>query len=134
MIRRPPRSTRTDTLFPYTTLFRSHPPRPLVQTPPRRHAARAARTLGAVGTTDARRQKGRRVGPDRDGAETRHADPVGRSRSASGPERPLADRRRYRTRDRYGYSPRCERDRAKQIRSEENTSELQSLMRNTYAV
>src|SRR3546814_6104310 len=45
MIRRPPRSTRTDTLFPYTTLFRSgvrqvvvqvartarnvHPPRPI---------------------------------------------------------------------------------------------------------
>src|SRR3546814_5429516 len=28
MIRRPPRSTRTDTLFPYTTLFRSHLPRP----------------------------------------------------------------------------------------------------------
>src|SRR3546814_11751806 len=26
MIRRPPRSTRTDTLFPYTTLFRSLPP------------------------------------------------------------------------------------------------------------
>src|SRR3546814_12618811 len=25
MIRRPPRSTRTDTLFPYTTLFRSYP-------------------------------------------------------------------------------------------------------------
>src|SRR3546814_2769704 len=25
MIRRPPRSTRTDTLFPYTTLFRSMP-------------------------------------------------------------------------------------------------------------
>src|SRR3546814_11971678 len=24
LIRRPPRSTRTDTLFPYTTLFRSH--------------------------------------------------------------------------------------------------------------
>src|SRR3546814_2890478 len=29
MIRRPPRSTRTDTLFPYTTLFRS--PHPLAQ-------------------------------------------------------------------------------------------------------
>src|SRR3546814_2354613 len=33
MIRRPPRSTRTDTLFPYTTLFRSRgqnaPPPPL---------------------------------------------------------------------------------------------------------
>src|SRR3546814_12658599 len=29
MIRRPPRSTRTDTLFPYTTLFRSHRARPV---------------------------------------------------------------------------------------------------------
>src|SRR3546814_15038020 len=29
MLRRPPRSTRTDTLFPYTTLFRSPPDRPL---------------------------------------------------------------------------------------------------------
>src|SRR3546814_16355035 len=29
MIRRPPRSTRTDTLFPYTTLFRSIGPRHL---------------------------------------------------------------------------------------------------------
>src|SRR3546814_10602956 len=28
MIRRPPRSTRTDTLFPYTTLFRSAAVRP----------------------------------------------------------------------------------------------------------
>src|SRR3546814_17494019 len=28
MIRRPPRSTRTDTLFPYTTLFRSEGPTP----------------------------------------------------------------------------------------------------------
>src|SRR3546814_12806610 len=31
MIRRPPRSTRTDTLFPYTTLFRSGRYRDLVQ-------------------------------------------------------------------------------------------------------
>src|SRR3546814_1018135 len=30
MIRRPPRSTRTDTLFPYTTLFRSFQPGNLV--------------------------------------------------------------------------------------------------------
>src|SRR3546814_3545949 len=39
MIRRPPRSTRTDTLFPYTTLFRSDEPnrRP----DDRRHAHRA---------------------------------------------------------------------------------------------
>src|SRR3546814_15149560 len=39
MIRRPPRSTRTDTLFPYTTLFRSFDdevfglPRPGIQAP-----------------------------------------------------------------------------------------------------
>src|SRR3546814_19146226 len=36
MIRRPPRSTRTDTLFPYTTLFRSGDPKPskIIETPP----------------------------------------------------------------------------------------------------
>src|SRR3546814_15807642 len=34
MIRRPPRSTRTDTLFPYTTLFRSH-----IDEPWRQHTA-----------------------------------------------------------------------------------------------
>src|SRR3546814_3450501 len=34
MIRRPPRSTRTDTLFPYTTLFRS--PRARVMIGPQR--------------------------------------------------------------------------------------------------
>src|SRR3546814_17565981 len=33
MIRRPPRSTRTDTLFPYTTLFRSNGARPTVPAP-----------------------------------------------------------------------------------------------------
>src|SRR3546814_15260061 len=42
MIRRPPRSTRTDTLFPYTTLFRSLGD--VIEAPPReevtdRHAA-----------------------------------------------------------------------------------------------
>src|SRR3546814_5301086 len=53
MIRRPPRSTRTDTLFPYTTLFRSErrrrgdgfPPRrvadPRRPVPPRKHRDRA---------------------------------------------------------------------------------------------
>src|SRR3546814_13508440 len=39
MIRRPPRSTRTDTLFPYTTLFRS----------PRRHATRRCQLSGTQG-------------------------------------------------------------------------------------
>src|SRR3546814_12403358 len=42
MIRRPPRSTRTDTLFPYTTLFRSRREGfgLLVEVVHRRHAAR----------------------------------------------------------------------------------------------
>src|SRR3546814_5509511 len=34
MIRRPPRSTRTDTLFPYTTLFRSKVPDRISPSPP----------------------------------------------------------------------------------------------------
>src|SRR3546814_6317758 len=39
MIRRPPRSTRTDTLFPYTTLFRSLPSFPGLDTHARALAA-----------------------------------------------------------------------------------------------
>src|SRR3546814_12775048 len=50
MIRRPPRSTRTDTLFPYTTLFRSN------------GVADAVTLLLADGFRDAR---GRRNGPYR---------------------------------------------------------------------
>src|SRR3546814_16950590 len=41
MIRRPPRSTRTDTLFPYTTLFRSVLPKAPNNYNPVRHADRA---------------------------------------------------------------------------------------------
>src|SRR3546814_13344614 len=48
IIRRPPRSTRTDTLFPYTTLFRS--PCPL-----RCGELRAARRTGAAGPARADR-------------------------------------------------------------------------------
>src|SRR3546814_12359072 len=70
MIRRPPRSTRTDTLFPYTTLFRS---------------------LRAVRWT-----------------------------------RPLRPRTRWLALDPWTEDPRT--------RSEEHTSELQSLMRISYAV
>src|SRR3546814_5378881 len=50
MIRRPPRSTRTDTLFPYTTLFRSLRARP-------GHRKRA----GAIARRRARRQPARVV-------------------------------------------------------------------------
>src|SRR3546814_7175024 len=67
MIRRPPRSTRTDTLFPYTTLFRSVPlqgvdlDRQAVQQRTRRELvaveaqkAAAALDLGIVGDRDRR--------------------------------------------------------------------------------
>src|SRR3546814_7212998 len=48
MIRRPPRSTRTDTLFPYTTLFRSRKVKPSnsqgVSTPDQAQNASAVET------------------------------------------------------------------------------------------
>src|SRR3546814_1173901 len=77
MIRRPPRSTRTDTLFPYTTLFRS---------------GRCRRRFGMGGGASRRGVAGRTMGR-------------GRSRRARAARR-----------------------------SEEHTSELQSLMRISYAV
>src|SRR3546814_2275309 len=83
-IRRPPRSTRTDTLFPYTTLFRS-----LHQYPDRRHFGRL---LPDRGCAVERLQQG---DPEREGAGPAHQ----------------------------GFG-----------RSEEHTSELQSLMRISYAV
>src|SRR3546814_10688996 len=46
MIRRPPRSTRTDTLFPYTTLFRS--------TAPSRTNLDNLKQTSAIGTATAR--------------------------------------------------------------------------------
>src|SRR3546814_1817064 len=98
MIRRPPRSTRTDTLFPYTTLFRS-----ISSAPSERdfiwHAAHAF---------------------DRAGLWTR------RQRAAAGRAGGRTGRRRH---GRTG----APADRA-QGRSEEHTSELQSLMRISYAV
>src|SRR3546814_4603565 len=105
MIRRPPRSTRTDTLFPYTTLFRS------------------ARGDG-IGILARSHRSGGSGGPR---AGTTDLG-VGRA----------------------GYKQSCERSanvkcRAKSVhaippegerlpRSEEHTSELQSLMRISYAV
>src|SRR3546814_21189982 len=56
MIRRPPRSTRTDTLFPYTTLFRSHrPSRALFD---RRAARHSARGHGPLPSGEAARRRG----------------------------------------------------------------------------
>src|SRR3546814_9386944 len=93
MIRRPPRSTRTDTLFPYTTLFRSH-------------ARRCAR--------------GREI-----------AAPA-RNRGHILP----SNRREEQVVRAWSTAPRASRRRQQEIdsRSEEHTSELQSLMRISYAV
>src|SRR3546814_6221757 len=55
MIRRPPRSTRTDTLFPYTTLFRSRP-----AAPP--HRANFLRRFGGTARRKARFQTHRSRG------------------------------------------------------------------------
>src|SRR3546814_1779516 len=49
MIRRPPRSTRTDTLFPYTTLFRS----PVGGAVPRSLAAVTRQVLCRAGVAEA---------------------------------------------------------------------------------
>src|SRR3546814_14509658 len=75
MIRRPPRSTRTDTLFPYTTLFRSHSfflfPRPfcskrsLTGTDPAPILTPAARPCAASSMRNQRRRN-RRPGHARD--------------------------------------------------------------------
>src|SRR3546814_14239192 len=48
MIRRPPRSTRTDTLFPYTTLFRSCLTRPWRIAECDRQVAQPSRITGAT--------------------------------------------------------------------------------------
>src|SRR3546814_5075980 len=91
MIRRPPRSTRTDTLFPYTTLFRSPAP------------------------ADSRAPPDRRPRPH---------DPTGCSAVARGSPS---------LKDAY-LCPPVGRVRQERTRSEEHTSELQSLMRISYAV
>src|SRR3546814_15057792 len=59
MLRRPPRSTRTDTLFPYTTLFRSSQPRralPLVRLDARRPARSADGAARRRDAADAQRR------------------------------------------------------------------------------
>src|SRR3546814_6016032 len=125
MIRRPPRSTRTDTLFPYTTLFRSAAPR---------------RTGGRVASWH-----GQRVGHapvvGAGGDDRVVAVGEGVAAFAPGIDRPVRQRLHAaaegagRERLRAGVAvaaagPADLRER----RSEEHTSELQSLMRISYDV
>src|SRR3546814_9218221 len=105
MIRRPPRSTRTDTLFPYTTLFRS-----------------AVRIL-----RDRRRQErrlSRRVRP-RDRRVRQRDHQVGLERVPRQRQVQLGAER---------FQIGCAQHAVLGQRSEEHTSELQSLMRISYAV
>src|SRR3546814_5395446 len=103
MIRRPPRSTRTDTLFPDTTLVRSV----------RQHRLEDL------------------LGPAIDGSDNRHAvhdalaDAHGHAADVAGGEE--ADQRQRHHGDDKTKAGNAER-------SEEHTSELQSLMRISYAV
>src|SRR3546814_8256065 len=97
MIRRPPRSTRTDTLFPYTTLFRS-------SERPRQSAHR-----GHV--------------EEQEDAETVVRDPLDQLAARISELQPPAKR-----------AARIGHGRTPARRSEEHTSELQSLMRISYAV
>src|SRR3546814_10248886 len=119
MIRRPPRSTRTDTLFPYTTLFRS--PANLALRGPGRSARRAAgrRSWGPRRA----RVPGRRATPDQDGGQ----GPGSRHVMAGGPDASPSTAKRPPPRS-APVAP------AAVVRSEEHTSELQSLMRISYAV
>src|SRR3546814_9958208 len=90
MIRRPPRSTRTDTLFPYTTLFRSN------------ERTRRHRQCREAGGADQQ--------PQFDRAQRLAIDPEQPGGEQGGEHQRRAER------------------------SEEHTSELQSLMRISYAV
>src|SRR3546814_9176922 len=96
MIRRPPRSTRTDTLFPYTTLFRST------------RSDWWERTWGPHDRT----AKGESACPARS-ASCRFSSPAACPR---------------------WHRPRKLPAKHRSTRSEEHTSELQSLMRISYAV
>src|SRR3546814_10574835 len=102
MIRRPPRSTRTDTLFPYTTLFRSgggegvDAPRPRAHR--RRNGARTVSGNDALARAALRAEAVQWFNLERSGDMT------------------VDDELRFLE------------------RSEEHTSELQSLLRTSYAV
>src|SRR3546814_2808832 len=130
MIRRPPRSPRTDTLFPPPTLFRSRVPvQPRRDAPARHIPASLPRSLGP-GWSILRSSGGHHhVGFAGPGARTQGTG-FDLERAACTARTRAADRTqdlRQRRRARSVARPIGER-------SEEHTSELQSLMRISYAV
>src|SRR3546814_16349158 len=64
MIRRPPRSTRTDTLFPYTTLFRSEDEEGWVGDATRALAGKVARSVREMIDGGTLASKGRPIRPE----------------------------------------------------------------------
>src|SRR3546814_6131041 len=113
MVRRPPRSTRTDTLFPYTTLFRARADRSRHLREGRSQIA-AARHLG-LSAPDPRNARARRAAGAHRACRRPHQSDVGRD--GGGAALSLSHRA----------------DPFRKPRSEEHTSELQSLMRSSYA-
>src|SRR3546814_565823 len=99
MIRRPPRSTRTDTLFPYTTLFRSLQRR-LLRRRPRRPAGRGQADREAADAAHCREGPLLLAGGDHQGAggprEQRQGDDA--SLQGAGPRLRAARRRALRCR------------------------------------
>src|SRR3546814_3717634 len=115
MIRRPPRSTRTDTLFPYTTRFRSL----------------EFQRRGVRGNL------GRRV-VDRRQVESEHQHACNGHRADGADHLPSSSRSSTGTSSSAmiasSSAPTCFQRTMPSARSEEHTSELQSLMRISYAV
>src|SRR3546814_4765874 len=110
MMRRPPRSTRTDTLFPYTTLFRS--------------LSRGKRSRATL-TPECTRYP----------MEQEMVEMTDNTTPTHGGERSLLERlAQGPVICAEGYLFELERRGYLQARSEEHTSELQSLMRISYAV
>src|SRR3546814_2952047 len=105
MIRRPPRSTRTDTLFPYTTLFRS-----------REHPMEQRLSLVTLGVADL-------------ADSIRFYEALGWARAMK-----AAEGVAFFQMGGIGLSLYPVQDLCAEARSEEHTSELQSLMRISYAV
>src|SRR3546814_10198203 len=122
MIRRPPRSTRTDTLFPYTTLvrsgvvprYRSRSRAPLPPSP-RRRATNLRAMNGPIGWFG------------------KHILGITSARPGGAMADTTTDRILFRLKTR-GALAIAELGAAFGIRSEEHTSELQSIMRISYAV
>src|SRR3546814_19439897 len=103
MYRRPPRSTRTDTLFPYTTLFRSYQLLHGTDHEARITSVRSVKDLLLETIAERKKNPG--------------DDLISKALQIE------VDGRKWTDREIFGHT-----------RSEEHTSELQSLMRNSYAV